>query len=767
MHWLDYVLVFIPLLVVLWIGIKTQRYLTGVSDFLTAGRVAGRYVISVASGEAGLGLISLVALFEMYYTCGFGISFWSKISAPLGLIFALTGFCTYRYRETRAMTMGQFFEMRYNRTFRIFAAILQSISGVINYAIFPAVGARCLIYFLDLPAYITIFGMGFPTFGLAMFFFLSIAVWIVMMGGQITIMVTDCVQGLLSYPMYVVIVGFILYKFSWTNEMAPTLLDTEPGKSFLNPYDVYNLRNFNLFYVMVGIFSSIFNRMAWSGTSGYNAAAATPHEQKIGGLLGTWRSGLSVMMYTLMAIAAFTYMKHINYQPQATKVSKQLTLKTISDIASEDKFNVVRGEISDFIKSGKAAPELQQRVGDKFDLSKPLTGTEDYKEVAKIAIDSVDKAKGLTFNTIYSQMLVPIAVRDMLPIGITGIMCAIMIFLMVSTDTTYMHSWGSIIVQDVVLPFCPNGLRPEVQLKLLRFVIAGVAAFAFLFSLLFAQVDFILMFFAITGAIWLGGAGPVIVFGLYWRRGTAAGAFTSLISGSSIAVGGIVCQQMWVKSIYPFLSNNGLAEPVKEFLWNVSSPFHPLVIWDMTPDKFPINSQEIYFIAMLVSISLYIVISLLTCREKFNMDRMLHRGIYHTEGIALQKTRFNLSKIVGITSQYTTGDKILAWSVFIWSFVYNCVICFALVIIWNLFHSWPNEWWAWYFYINSILLAGVVGLVTTIWFSIGGTKDLIQLFQRLEGRTADTLDDGRVAGHISLADIKLVEKVEHQEMPKK
>ncbi|MDD2479607.1 MAG: hypothetical protein PHS31_06920, partial [Victivallaceae bacterium] len=93
MHWIDYVLVGIPLLVVVWIGAKAQRFVTGVSDFLTAGRVAGRYVVAVASGEAGLGLISVVAMFEMYYSCGFEVSFWSRISAPLGMVFALTGFC--------------------------------------------------------------------------------------------------------------------------------------------------------------------------------------------------------------------------------------------------------------------------------------------------------------------------------------------------------------------------------------------------------------------------------------------------------------------------------------------------------------------------------------------------------------------------------------------------------------------------------------------------------------------------------------------------
>ena len=135
-----------------------------------------------------------------------------------------------------------------------------------------------MMYFLNLPVRIGIGGWVISTYGLLMVLFLSIAVCIVTMGGQITIMVTDCVQGLLSYPFYAVIVFWIIWRFSWNGEIVPVLQDTPPGKSMLNPFDVSRLTTFNLFYVSVGLFSSIFNRMAWSGSQGYNAAARNAHE---------------------------------------------------------------------------------------------------------------------------------------------------------------------------------------------------------------------------------------------------------------------------------------------------------------------------------------------------------------------------------------------------------------------------------------------------------------------------------------------------------
>lgn len=809
MHWLDWSIVGLSLVITGWIAFKTQHYVKSVADFLSAGRVAGRYVLCVSGAEASMGLISLVAIFESYYASGFAYSFWSAVSSPIFIVLGLVGFCVYRYRETRAMTLGQFFEMRYSRNFRVFAGILQSISGIVNYALFPAVGARFLVYFCNLPIETHAFGMVFPTFALVMAAFLSIAVILATLGGQLTIMTTDCVQGILSYPMYVVVVGYILLHYSWFDDMAPAMLDRAPGHSFLNPFDIGDLPDFNLFYVLVGILGGVINRLGWQGNQGYGTAAKNAHEQKIAAVLGSWRSGFSNMMYVLLAVVAFAYLNNDKYREGpngADAIRTEVALKALDDVVSGERLAPVRQEVSDYLKTGHITPEMQalldktaaikaseeatrkkiQVVSDQptelagepnqpaaepaapppqDDPAKRQAAREAKIQVAQDAIRAVDPGVSQTYSTIFGQMRVPMAIKYILPVGITGMFCAICVMLLISTDISYQHSWGSILVQDIILPFRKKPFTPRQHLTLLRWMILFVAVFSFFFSYFFGQVDYILMFFAITGAIWLGGSGPCIVFGLYWKRGTTSASWVALITGSTIAVGAILLQKYWVPVIYPWLYEHNMVDSVAYWLQTISRPFEPLIKWRMDSEKFPINSQELYFISMVVSLGSYIIISLLTCREPFNMDRMLHRGKYHREGQVLQieptTWRNFIPKLIGIDNQYTRGDKILAWSVFLYSFGFGFVFSFLVILIWNWISPWSNHGWSWWFYINNFLIAGVIGVVSTVWFTIGGTIDLFRLFRDLRSKEVNVLDDGRVIGHVSADDLAMVEQVDH------
>ncbi|MEW6357213.1 MAG: sodium:proline symporter [Planctomycetota bacterium] len=703
MHWIDWLIVLIPLGIITWIGIKTQRYMEGVSDFLAAGRVAGRYVVAVAAAEAGLGLISVVAMFEMYYKSGWAFGFWHGLATPVGLLMTLTGFAIYRYRETRVMTMAQFYEVRYSRSFRIFAGVLAWISGVINYALFPAVGGRFLVYYCGLPDTVCLLGLEFPTFGLVMAAFLAVALLIVLLGGQITTMVTDCVQGLFSYVAYAVLVISILCIFRF-DQFRWAFMARGPGESFLDPFDTGRLTDFNIFYVFVGILSSVYNRISWQGSQGYNCAAASPHEQKMGGVLGVWRGGFVTIMITLLALGAYTYMHHPDFASGAAAVNA----------------------------------ELESRIN----LDNPVST-----------------------DTIRTQMRVPLALRHILPVGATGVFCALMIFLLVSTDTTYLHSWGSILIQDIVLPIRNRPFTPRQQIFLLRLSIAGVAVFAWFFSYYFGQTTYILMFFAMTGSIYLGGAGAVILGGLYWKKGTSAGAWGAMIVGSTMGLSGFLCQKFWGSDIYPWLVNHapGFLEMFKASLEGLGARW-AFVNWKVTPDRFPISGQEVYFLTMFASVWTYVVLSLFTCRENFNLERMLHRGKYARDlkpgETPPPRPPRTWRALLGINEEYTRGDRILAWSVFIWT-MYGFGV-FLIQVIWNLcIGYWSKDFWFawWKYYVVPISL--LVGAVTTVWFTIGGTWDLMRLFRRLEALKRNMLDDGRVVGHVNADDVALVEKVDH------
>lgn len=69
--------IFAVCLAVMMGGILLARsQMRSVADFLAAGRTAGRYLLSLSQGMAGLGAITIVGLLEMNYVAGFSMSWW-------------------------------------------------------------------------------------------------------------------------------------------------------------------------------------------------------------------------------------------------------------------------------------------------------------------------------------------------------------------------------------------------------------------------------------------------------------------------------------------------------------------------------------------------------------------------------------------------------------------------------------------------------------------------------------------------------------------
>src|SRR2546421_5391984 len=95
--------------------------------------------------------------------------------------------------------------MRYSRRFRLFMGMLAFGAGILNYGIFPAVSSRFFVYFLGLPQTVSILGASVPTFAIMMASYLACVLVMLTIGGQITLMVTDCAEGLLSHLILLII----------------------------------------------------------------------------------------------------------------------------------------------------------------------------------------------------------------------------------------------------------------------------------------------------------------------------------------------------------------------------------------------------------------------------------------------------------------------------------------------------------------------------------------------------------------------------------
>ncbi|QQE11287.1 hypothetical protein JD969_17585 [Planctomycetota bacterium] len=682
LHWIDLSIVGGFFLFLLVITFYTKRKVKSVAGFLSAERCAGRYMLTMAGAMAFVCTIGMVGAMESHLANGFGGLWWMIMTMPLPAILALSGWIKYRYRETRAMTLPQLMEMRYSKNFRVFCGIVAFISGALNCGVFPMVTARFMIYFCGLPHYFSLAGIEFSTYVVLVFVEVLIGVTLAIAGGQITVMVTDFFAGLLTNVTLLAVILFIFVMVGWDGFLDSMMgvANTIGERAAAGELD----------YVPKSVISAVENDRAISYFH--------PFKQRDIGAFGMWFFVINAVLYFFNV---GTWQGDAGYQT-AAKTPHEARM---AGILSQWRIHISR--ITMAVLGSFAIIYL-------FDKSLELQGAaESYAAVSEISNEYIR-----------SQMAAPIALGKFLPVGLMGLFLVFMIYSTVSTDDSSFHSWGSILQQDVIMPFRKKALTPKQHLFWLRVCIALVGAFVFLFSCLWSLQEFINMWFAITMAIFVGGAGVTLIGGLYWSLGTTQGAWAGMITGCVLSVTQIVGTYL--------VKEWGFLPGIKEYI--------------------PHGLLMSLFVTIIAG-AVYIIVSLVTCKEKHNMDKLLHRGIYSENGDhealqAEEQNRHWIERLLKITGEFTTFDKIVYYGQFVWVFGWTAV--FLVGSIYNWSYQAANDGakvsdgsWRWWFEIHiGILLVAFV--VITIWFTGGGLRDMVRMFKDLGKVEVNQHDDGSV-----------------------
>ena len=664
MQWIDWLIVAAFLVTLAASAWSMRRHAGSVSGFLSANRLAGRYLLTVSYNMAQVGVITLVWYFQLGYDVGFTQYWWGYLEGPSLILLAVTGWVIYRFRETRAMTLAQFFEMRYSKRFRVFSGVVAFISGILNYAIFPGVTARFFVAMLGLPEHFGFLGASVPTFPAMMAALLAFAVFMVFAGGMLAVLVTDFFQGVFCFCTFVTVCYWVLLKFPWL-QLEETMRMLPAGKSMLNPLGLQDEQNFNVVYWLISAFTLFYACRAWQGDQGYNSAARDAHEARMGQLLNGWRYRTLMLVTVLVPLAVRAFLTHPEH--------------------------------------AAASAGLQELIA-----AQPTAALQ-------------------------AEMRVPLALGVMLPTGLLGLVVAAMLGAAISTDEAYLHSWASIFVQDVVLPFRKRPMSPRAQLLLLKAAVLGVAVFAFFFSLHWQPGEYIAMYGALTGSIFVAGGGAAIIGGLYTRWGTAAGAWAAMLAGIGISVPGLVvlnAPTAWVEAI------SSTSPPVPQaaadaFLWVRAN----------------VTGMELSFVAMMASCLGYVGASLAGGVRRFDLDRMLHRGAWRVEGDASadEAPRTVMEKL-GFDRQYKGWDRFVAYVTLAWPLAFTLLFVVGTPwLLWRQSQGDPvgdAQWSAWWQGWSWFILAS--STVVVAWFTVGGIRDYLRLRRDLRSFEADASDDGSV-----------------------
>ena len=210
MHWIDISIIVIYLSLIFSVGILMRNRINNFSSFMIAGQSLGLSLGVTSMLGTELGLITVMYNAQtgaLQYFSAFHIGLFAFI---VTLAVGLSGFVVTKLRDMNVKSIPEFYGKIFGQKVRIIGAFLLVIGGTLNMGIFLNIGAK----FVQ-----SIFGFegSDQILKIIMIILLIIVLIYTMMGGMLSVVVTDYFQFIVLSVGLIFCVFYSILMLGWTN----------------------------------------------------------------------------------------------------------------------------------------------------------------------------------------------------------------------------------------------------------------------------------------------------------------------------------------------------------------------------------------------------------------------------------------------------------------------------------------------------------------------------------------------------------------------
>jgi len=165
-------------------------------------------------------------------------------------------------------------------------------------------------------------------------------------------------------------------------------------------------------------------------------------------------------------------------------------------------------------------------------------------------------APGAVTNSLHAM---PMLLSMIVPVGLMGILVAAMLAADMSTDASYMLTWGSVIYNDILAPFRKKGTSEKRGILWNRMIVGFIGIFLLVYGLWYPLKGDLWTYLGVTGTIYLASMSVLLVACCYWKKANSWGATAAIFLGALFPIAFLVIEQLpatagFAKKVGPYYS---------------------------------------------------------------------------------------------------------------------------------------------------------------------------------------------------------------------